>query len=226
MLGTLVNIGAVIVGSVVGLLLHTRLPKRLGSIAFQAIGLFTLFLGVSMALKTRHMLILVFSVVIGAIIGETVDIDLQLNRLGDWLKKRLRVGSERFSDGLIAAFLLFCMGSMTVLGAIEEGTGKVPTLLFTKSLLDGFASVALAATLGLGVFFSVVPLLLYQGGLTLLVRLLGAVLSEVMVTEMTAAGGVILIGLGISILDLRRIKVASMLPALAVAALLSYLFSG
>ncbi len=223
-LGTVVNAGAVVAGSIFGLLLHTRLPKRLSSIAFQAIGLFTLFLGISMALKTKNVLILVFSVVGGAIIGEALDIESYLNRFGDWLKKRLRIGSERFSEGLVAAFLLFCMGSMTVLGAIEEGTGKVPTLFYTKSLLDGFASIALSATLGLGVFFSVIPLFIYQAGLTLLVRLLGTVLSDGMVAEMTAAGGLILLGLGISILDLRRIKVVNMLPALVVAALLSYLF--
>uniref|UniRef100_A0A7C4CEC8 DUF554 domain-containing protein n=1 Tax=candidate division WOR-3 bacterium TaxID=2052148 RepID=A0A7C4CEC8_UNCW3 len=224
MLGTLVNFGAVVVGSLAGLLLHSRLPKRLSEIAFQAIGLFTLFFGFSMALKTRHVLILVFSTVGGSIFGELVGIDSGLTRLGEWLKARLRLGSPRFSEGLVAAFLLFCMGSMTVLGAIEAGTGRTPTLYYTKSLLDGFAAVALSAALGVGVIFSAVPLLLYQGGLTLLARLLGTVLSEAMVAEMTAVGGLILIGLGVNILELRRLRVSNMLPALVLAALLARFF--
>jgi len=223
-LGTLVNVAAVIVGSLVGLALHARLPKRLSEIAFQAIGLFTLLLGVSMALKTQHVLILVFSIVGGSIAGELLNIEAGLSRLGAWLKTRLRLGSPRFSEGLVAAFLLFCMGSMTVLGAIEAGTGRVPTLYYAKSLLDGFASIALAASLGPGVAFSAVPLFLYQGGLTLAARLLGTALSAAIVGEMTAVGGLVLIGLGLNILEIRRLRVANMLPALAVAALLTWAF--
>lgn len=224
MLGTLVNVAAVVVGSIVGLLLHARLPRQLSEIAFQAIGLFTLFLGLSMALKTQHVLILVFSVVGGSVVGELLGIETGLNRLGEWLKVRLRIGSSRFSEGLVAAFLLFCMGSMTVLGAIEAGAGRTPTLYYTKSLLDGFAAVALSAALGVGVIFSVIPLFLYQGGLTLGAQLLGPVLSNPVVVEMTAAGGLILIGLGINILELRKLRVSNMLPALVVAALLAWAF--
>ncbi|MEO0085028.1 MAG: DUF554 domain-containing protein [candidate division WOR-3 bacterium] len=224
MLGTLVNVAAVVAGSLVGLTLHARLPKRLSEIAFQAIGLFTLFLGFSMALRTQHVLILVFSIVGGSIAGELLGIEAGLNRLGEWLKARLRLGSPRFSEGLVAAFLLFCMGSMTVLGAVEAGTGRTPTLYYAKSLLDGFASIALASALGVGVVFSAIPLLLYQGGLTLLARVLGTVLSDAIVAEMTAAGGLILIGLGINILEIRRLRVSNMLPALVVAALLAWVF--
>lgn len=223
-LGTLVNVAAVVAGSLLGLILHARLPKPLTEIAFQAIGLFTLFFGFSMALKTQHVLILVFAIVGGSIIGELLGIDAGLNRLGEWLKARLRLGSPRFSEGLVAAFLLFCMGSMTVLGAIEAGTGRSPTLYYVKSLLDGFAAIALASALGIGVFFSAIPLFLYQGGLTLLAQVLGTVLSDAIVAETTAAGGLILVGLGINILEIRRLRVANMLPALGVAALLAWLF--
>jgi len=230
--GTLLNTATVIAGSLVGIFLHTRLPQRLTEIAFQAIGLFTLLLGFTMAAQTRHILILILAIVSGALIGELIDIDKYLNRFGDWLKKRLRRASERlclpgtlrFSEGLVAAFLLFCMGSMTVLGAIEEGMGKPPNLFLAKSLLDGFAAIALAAGLGVGVLFSAVPLLLYQGGLTLLASSLHKVLSDPVVNEMSAVGGLVLIGLGINILEIKKLKVSNMLPGLVIAGLLAHLF--
>jgi len=223
-LGTLINVGAVIAGSLVGLFFHARLPKRLTTVAFQGIGLFTLFIGFTMAAKTKSLLVLVFSIVLGAIAGELIDIDKWLNRFGEWLKARLKSGSERFAEGLVAAFLLFCMGSMTVLGAIEEGLGGRPNLLAAKSVLDGFASVALAASLGIGVLFSVIPLLIYQGGLTLLAGSLHAVMSNVVVNEVSAAGGLILIGLGITILEIKQLKVLNMLPALVFAGVLAAVF--
>jgi hypothetical protein len=222
--GTLLNAGAVVVGSAVGLLFHAKLPKRLSTVAFQGIGLFTLFIGYSMAVKTRSFIILVFSIVLGAILGELLDIDTHLNRFGELLKRRLKSSNERFAEGMVAAFLLFCMGSMTVLGAIEEGMGGRPNLLAAKSVLDGFASVALSASLGIGVLFSVIPLLLYQGGLTLFAGSLKAVVSGAVVNEVSAAGGLILIGLGISILEIKQLKVLNMLPALVVAGVLAGIF--
>jgi len=224
LLGTLINVGAVIAGSLVGVFFHARLPKRLTTVAFQGIGLFTLFIGFTMAAKTKSLLVLVFSIVLGAIAGELLDIDRLLNRFGEWLKARLRLGGERFAEGLVAAFLLFCMGSMTVLGAIEEGMGGRPNLLAAKSVLDGFASLALAASLGIGVLFSVIPLFIYQGGLTLLAGSLHAVMSDVVVSEVSAAGGLILIGLGITILEIKQLKVLNMLPALVFAGVLAAIF--
>jgi hypothetical protein len=223
-LGTLINVGAVIAGSLVGLFFHTRLPKRLTAIAFQAIGLFTVFMGVTMAMRTSSFLVMIFSIAPGAIAGELIDIDRHLKRLGDWLKSRVRSRNERFTEGMVTAFLLFCMGSMTVLGAIEEGLGGRPNLLAAKSVLDGFASLALAASLGVGVLFSAVPLLLYQGGLTLFAGSLHNVLSNVVVNEVSAVGGLILVGLGINILEIRQLKVINMLPALVFAAVLAAVF--
>jgi len=223
-LGTLINVGAVIVGSLLGLFFHARLPKRFTTVAFQGIGLFTLFIGFTMAAKTKSLLVLVFSIVLGAIVGELMDIDKWLNRFGGWLRVRLKLGNERFAEGLVTAFLLFCMGSMTVLGAIEEGLGGKPNLLAAKSVLDGFASLALAASLGVGVLFSVIPLLLYQGGLTLLAGSLHAVMSGAVVNEVSAAGGLILIGLGITILEIKQLKVLNMLPALVFAGVLAAVF--
>lgn len=225
MLGTIVNAATVIIGSLLGVFLHSRLPERLTRTAFQAIGIFTLFLGISMALKTHHILILVFSILPGAIIGELIGIELVVNRWIEKLKSRLAGKTDRFTEGLLTAFLLFCMGSMTILGAIEEGLGKPPTLYLTKSLLDGVAAVALGAGLGIGVLFSVIPLLLYQGGLTLIARLLGQTLSPAITDEMTAAGGLILIGLGINLLEIKQVKLLNLLPALLLAPLFAWLFA-
>jgi len=224
MIGTLVNVATVICGSMLGLFLHARLPLRLTTIAFQAIGLFTLYLGFSMAMRTENLLILIGSTVSGAIIGELLDIEKQINRLGNFLKRRLKSSNAKFTDGLVTAFLLFCMGSMTVLGAFEEGLGGRPHLLLAKALLDGFSAMALAAGLGAGVVFAAIPLLLYQGALTLFAGALGSVLTTPVVTEMSAVGGLLLIGLGIDILEIKVIRVSNFLPGLVVAVGLALIF--
>lgn len=224
MIGTLINIGAVIIGSIIGLLIHTRLSKRIVTIVFHGIGLFTIFLGIKMALKTDNLLIMVFSLVIGSIIGELVNIDKGINNLSDYLKRKIKIGSDKFSEGLITAFLLFCLGSMTILGAIEEGLGGWPNLLLTKSLMDGFSSIALSASLGIGVIFSVIPLLIYQGGLALFAGYLQTFFSQTMINELTAVGGILLIGLGLNILEILKIKMSNMLPSLIIVIVLVLLF--
>jgi len=226
MTGTIVNVLAVVAGSLIGLLIRSRLPERFVKIVFQAIGLFTLFLGVWMALRTQEFLILIGSLVLGAIVGELIDIDRYFNRFGEWLKRTTRIRSGRFSEGMVTAFLLYCMGSMTILGAIEEGLNNDPHLLLVKSLMDGISSIALASALGIGVMFSAIPLLLYQGGLTLFASSIGTFFSEVIVNELTATGGILLIGLGINILEIKVIKILNMLPALVIVVVLAYLFVG
>ncbi len=224
MLGTIVNTITVIIGSFIGLFLHTRLPERLTRTAFNTIGIFTIFIGITMALKTSHILILVFSILPGAIIGELLQLEERLNRFTERLRTRLRLKGSTFTEGLLAAFLLFCMGSMTILGAIEEGTGNTPNLYFTKALLDGFAAIALAAGLGIGVLFSAIPLFLYQATLTLLARLLNTILRPGIVDEITAVGGLILISLGINILQIKKLKILNLLPGLIIALILGLIF--
>lgn len=224
MLGTIINVGAVIVGSVIGLLVHTKLPKRIVTIVFQGIGLFTIFLGIKMALKTDNLLIMVFSLVIGSIIGEFLNIEKGINNLSEYLKRKIKIGSDKFSEGLITAFLLFCLGSMTILGAIEEGLGNRPNLLLTKSLMDGFSSIALSASLGIGVIFSVIPLLIYQGGLTLFAGYAQNFFTQVMINELTAVGGILLIGLGINILEIFKLRISNMLPSLIIVIVLVLIF--
>ncbi len=224
MTGTLINVVAVILGSCVGLIAHSKLPKRITGIVFQGIGLFTLLFGVSMAIETDNFLVMIFSIVIGSIAGEWIDIEKHVFRFGDSLKGAIRSRNEKFSEGLTAAFLLFCMGSMTILGAIEEGLGGKPNLLLAKSVLDGFASIGLAAALGIGVMFSVIPLLIYQGGITLFASFLQGVFTDSIVSEMSAIGGLLLIGLGINILEIKQLRILNMLPALVVVVILTYVF--
>ena len=224
MLGTLINVAAVIIGSIAGLFVHSKLPKKITDSAFHGVGLFTIVLGVMMAIKTSNLLVMIFSVVIGVIIGEVVDIDKRVNDFGDWLKKRFKTRDDRFSEGFITAFLLFCMGSMTILGAFEDGIYGTPNLLVAKSVLDGFSSIVLAATMGIGVLFSFIPLLLFQGGLTLFASYMQSVFTDVMINELTAVGGVILLGLGVTMLEIKKIRILNMLPSLIVVVILSYFF--
>lgn len=224
MQGTLINAGAIILGGIIGLLIHSKLPKRIISITFQAIGLFTLFLGFLMALKAQNFLLMIFSIVIGSIFGELIDIEKQLNYASEIIKKKFNSKEQKFTEGFVTSTLLFCVGSMAILGAIEEGLGGKPNLLLAKSILDGFSALALASSLGIGVIFSAVPLLIYQGLITLFAGNLQEFLTEALIAELTGVGGILLIGLGISLLEIKRIKVINMLPSLIIIILLAHFF--
>jgi uncharacterized membrane protein YqgA involved in biofilm formation len=224
MIGTLVNTAAVIGGGVIGLLLKKRMPERITTIYFQAIGLFTLAIGASMAVEMQHILIVVSSLAIGSLLGEWIDIEQGAERLSNRIKHRFRIGSEKFSEGLVTAFLLFCVGSLTILGTIQEGTGGSPDLLYTKSLMDFFSAILLASAFGVGVALSAVPLFLFQASLTLLAGYAGSFFTEEIILGLTSVGGILLIGLGINILGIQKIRVMNMLPSLVVVALLLWLF--
>ncbi len=224
MIGTLVNIVAILVGGAFGLFLNKRLPDRFINIFFQVIGLFTLFLGISMALETTHVLHMIMALVIGALVGEALQFQKGAEQISGFLKSKLNIGNEKFTEGLLTAFLLYCIGSLTILGAIEEGVGEPPKLLYIKSLMDGVSSIALASGLGVGVLFSVVPLFIFQGGITLFASWFGDFFPEIMITEMSAVGGILLIGMSITILNIKKINVLNMLPSLAVVIVLLWLF--
>ncbi len=226
MIGTIVNVITVLAGGSIGLLLNKKLPQRYIRIFFQVVGLFTLFLGFSMALKTTHVLHIIMALILGAVIGEALRLEHRIEQLGDKIKSRLKLRNEKFTDGLLTAFLLYCMGSLTILGAIEEGMGGSLRLLLIKSLMDGVSSIALASGLGIGVLFSAIPLLIYQGGITLLAMAFGEFFPQVYITELSAVGGILLIGLGIDILDIKKIKVMNMLPALVMIVILLWLWPG
>lgn len=225
MQGTLINAAAVIAGSSIGLIIHSRLPKKITTITFQAMGLFTLFLGIDMAMKTNEFLLMIFSIVPGSIVGEWIDIDKYLLKFSNYLKRKVGSDNNKFSEGFITSFMLFCVGSMTILGAIEEGLGGKPNLLLAKSVLDGFSSIALSAALGIGVMFSAIPLLLFQGGLTLFAGFLENYLSDPIINELTGVGGLLLIGLGLNILEIKKLKITNMLPSLVIIVILAYFFA-
>ena len=231
MTGTWINAGAIIAGSLIGMLIRSRLPKKFVTIAFQGIGLFTMALGVSMWLKSDHYLLAIVSIVMGGIIGQWMDIDNLLQRLSNFLhhksskSKVLEVpGGSRFTEGIITAFMLYCVGSMSILGPIEDGLGQTPTILYTKSLMDGISSIALASTFGSSIAFSAIPLLVYQGSITLFASFFAKYMNEGVIADLTSVGGILLIGLGISILEIKKIKVTNLLPALVVVVVLGWLF--
>jgi len=212
--GTLINAAAVIVGSLIGLAFHAKIPTRFLKTIFQGIALFTILLGVNMGLKSNAFLLIVFSLISGGLVGEVLQLESKVDLLSEKLKHRIKSKNAKFSEGLTTSFLLFCMGSMTILGAFEEGLGKAPNLLLAKSTMDGFSSIALSASLGIGVMFSAIPLLIYQGLLTLFAGYLSSYLNQVVIDNLTSVGGILLIGLGINLLEIKKIKIMNLLPSL------------
>ncbi len=224
MVGTLVNTAAVIMGGTIGLLLKKNMSERVTTIYFQAVGLFTLAIGITMVVKMDHILIVVGSLAIGSLLGEWMNIEAGAERLSEYLKKRFRIGNKKFSEGLVTAFLLFCIGSMTILGTIQEGTGGSSDLLFTKSLMDFFSAMLLASAFGFGVIVSAIPLLIFQGALTLLAMYAGSFFTDEIIQGLTSVGGIMLMGLGINILEIKKLRIMNMLPALVIVALLIWWF--
>lgn len=227
MIGTWINIAAVLIGGAAGLAFGARLPQRLRQTVIAALGLFTAGLGLRMFLQTQNPILALGGLALGAVVGEWWRIEDGLVALGNWLEHRFtRPGDgpsegSRFVRGFLTASLLFCVGPMTILGSIQDGLRGDYSLLAIKSVLDGFAAMAFASTLGAGVLFSVLVIFVYQGGLTLLAAQAQAVLTEAMTAEMTAVGGLLLLGLAISsLLEIKRIRVGNLLPGLVLAPLL------
>ncbi|HYM49055.1 MAG TPA: DUF554 domain-containing protein [Candidatus Limnocylindrales bacterium] len=227
-LGTVLNVGTVLAGSVVGLALGRFIPDRLHETVRQAIGLFVVVYGLSMALQTRNPLILLISLLLGVVVGELIRIDDGVQRIGRWAERRVTRDpvSGRVSVAFVTTSLLFCVGPLAILGTFNDGTRGDVTLLAVKSTLDGFSSIVFAATLGWGVLLSAISVLAVQGTLTLIAFGLHASLDTAQVAELTAAGGVIVIAIGLGLLQLKSMRVASFLPSLVAApALVSALHS-
>lgn len=224
-IGSLVNAATVIAGSILGMLVRQRLPERIRGIIFQAVGLATLVLGTQMALQVNgDFLILIFSLIFGGIVGEVLKLDGRLDALGDALKARIKVKNERFTEGLVTAFLIFCVGSMTFVGALNEGLTGDRTLILSKAILDGFTSIVLASVYGVGVLFSALPLFIVQAGLTLLAAQFQTLFPDVLIRQLTAVGGVLILGIGLNLLEIKRIKTVNLLPALAVVIVMTMIF--
>jgi hypothetical protein len=224
-IGSVINAATVIAGSILGMLVRQRMPERIRGIIFQAVGLATLVLGMQMALQVEgDFLILIFSLIFGGIVGEVTKLDVRMDAFGDALKARIRIKNERFTEGLITAFLIFCVGSMTFVGALNEGLSGDRTLILSKAILDGFTSIVLASVYGVGVLFSALPLFLIQAGLTLLAAQFQTLFPEVLIRQLTAVGGVLILGIGLNLLEIKRIKTVNLLPALAVVILMTAMF--
>jgi uncharacterized protein len=192
---------------------------------FQVFGLFTLYLGFSMGLKTQNALLIAFSLILGAITGSIIQLQDKTDKLGDLITRKFNLKGDRFTEGFLVASLLFCMGPVAILGSIEDGISGEPKLLMIKSLMDGIASIALASSLGFGVIFSAIPILIYQGSLTLLAKWMGGSFNQGMINEVSAVGGILLIGMGISIMDIKKIHVIDFITALIYIIPLVYFFS-
>ncbi|OHD54098.1 MAG: hypothetical protein A2Y33_10300 [Spirochaetes bacterium GWF1_51_8] len=221
-LGTLVNIGAVLVGGAIGLFLHKGFPDNIRKMIFNTMGLITLVIGFIMAGRMKEPLAVVISVIAGGLLGELLRLEDRAEMGGEWFKHKIRIKDEKFTEGLVTAFMIFCVGSMTIVGSIDEGVRGDHTLLFTKSIMDGVLSVSLAATYGAGVLFSVIPLFIYQYSITLLAVLFGGLFDEQMIMQMTGVGGILILGVGINLLELKKIKVINLLPSLLIVALITF----
>ena len=220
LLGVFVNTATVVVGSLAGLLFRKGIPSRVSSAVMIGLGLCTVYIGVDGALGGENVLIVIASMVLGAIVGTLLDIDGAINRLGKWVEQRFKRGdSDRVSvaEGFVTASLLFCVGAMTINGAIESGIKGDDTIYFTKATLDLFSSMMLSAGLGIGVMCSAVFVLVFQGLLVLLAGLIAPVLTPFAVAEMTCTGSLILIAIGTNLMGISKIKVADYLPAILFA---------
>ena len=222
MLAVFVNAGAVILGSLLGLLLHNRLKEQHTKTIIACMGICTLVIGVTEAITTSNIIIVILCLVAGTVIGELTKLEDRIDGAGNWLKERVaQKNNGRFTEGFVTASLLFCVGSMSIIGSFDAGLRNDYEIIFAKSVMDCIMSVTFAATMGIGVAFSAVTIILYQGALTLLAGVIEPVLTQQVITEMSAAGGVMLIATGMNVIGLtkERIKVGNMLPALIFPAI-------
>ena len=228
MLGTIVNALAVAAGGIFGTVFRRALPEKAKETMLQALALSTVVIGLTMAAKTKNILVVIGSLVLGAIVGEGLDIEAALERLGRWLEKRLASRSERQDEAsgdqvakaFVAASLIYCVGSMAVVGSIESGLTGDHTILFAKAVIDGVSAIVFASAMGFGVALSAGSVFVYQGAITLLARVMVSVLPAPAIAELTATGGVMIVAIGLNILELKKIRVGNLLPALVFAVLI------
>ena len=222
--GTIINALAIICGSLLGSL-FSRISEGIKTTVMQGIGLSVCVLGLSMALKSENMLILIFSLVLGGVLGEIIHVSELLDKLGVWIESKVgKKGKGNIATGFVTATLVYCVGAMAILGALDSGLRLNHDILYTKSILDGFSAIIFTSTLGIGVMFSAIPVFLYQGlialGSTFISMFVSQEMLAAMIKEITAVGGILIIGIGVSILEIKKINVANLLPAIVVAILM------
>ena len=223
MLGTIVNTIAVIIGAGIGMFLKKGIPDKLADTMMKGLGLCTLFLGISGSLDGQNSLIMIISIVAGALIGEGIDLDAKLNQLGNWLENKFKSkdgGKVSIAEGFVSASLLFCVGAMTIVGSLQSGLQGNHEMLFNKSMLDFVAAIIFASSMGIGVMLSAAFVLVYQGAITLLAQWVAPVLSDVVIAEMNCVGSVIIIGIALNLLGITKLKVMNYVPAIFIPIIL------
>lgn len=235
--GTMINVAAVLVGTTAGLLLKGGMPRRFQDILYSAIGLCTLFIGISGAmagmlsvsggaLATQDTMLMIGSLVLGSLLGELLDIEKRLESVGEWCRARFTgghgSGDSSFVEGFVTSSLVFCVGAMAIVGALEDGLNHDYSILFAKSIMDGVLSVVFAASLGIGVYFSAVSLAVYQGSITLLAGIVRPFLSDQVIGKMSFVGSILIFALGINLIFDRKLKIGNMLPAIFMPLLLQF----
>ncbi len=213
MLGTIVNSLAIIVGSLAGLLFRNGIPEKYNQTVMQVLGLCVLLIGIKGALGSDDLLIIIVSCALGALIGEWIGIEHYLEKIGKFLQSKLSSSAGGFSAGFVTASLMYCVGSMAIVGSLESGLAGNHATLFAKSTIDGIVSVILSSSMGIGVMFSAVSVLIYQGAITLAAGLLKPLLIPAVVSQMSATGGLLIIGIGLNMMREKKLKVGNMLPA-------------
>ena len=219
MIATFINAGLVVLGSIIGLLFQKKISQRLCDALIIVLGLCVLAIGITSAIGTKDTLCVILCMAVGTLLGEAIDIEKRMDRAGDALKRRLAKEDgehSRFTESFVSATVLFCVGAMAINGSLEAGMHGNYSILISKGVIDGITSITFAAAMGVGVIFSVIPLMIYQGALTLLAAWVGPYLGEAVTTEMSAVGGVIIIGIGLNMLGLprKKLRVGNMLPAI------------
>lgn len=216
MFGVIVNVIAIVIGSSIGLLLKKGLPEKIKTIVIQAIGLATVAIGIADAIKTDNPLLLILSLVIGGIIGTILMIDHRLEKAGEYAESKFSEEDSGFAKGFVLATLVYCIGAMAIVGSIEAGVQGDYSTLYIKSLLDGVTAIIFTSTLGIGVMFSIIPVFIYQGTMVLLGIQLEPLLTDQMITEMSAVGGVLIFGIGLNLLNIKKLNLGDLLPAIFI----------
>jgi len=219
MIGTLINCLAIVIGSAIGLLLRRGMKESISKTVMAGVGLSVILIGIMGAVKTNDTLLVILSMVIGGVLGAWINIDAKMNQLGAWAQKKLtRDDSENntFAQGFVTASLVYCVGAMAVVGALDSGIRGDHTTLIAKAMLDGVTAIVFTSSLGIGVMLSAVPVFVYQGSIALLGNAVAPLLSDIVVTEMSAVGGLLIMAIGINMVLDKDIKVANLLPAILI----------
>ena len=216
MLGTIVNTLSIIAGGLIGLFFRGKISEAYSRTIMHAIGLAVILIGLKTALQTDAILIVIISMAIGSFLGELLRIEDRLDQLGNWIGSRISKDSQGVSKGFVSASLLYCVGAMAIVGAMESGLSGNHQTLYAKSILDGIGSVIFASTLGVGVLFSAVSVFLYQGLITLTAASIKDLLQPDVVAQMSAVGGLLIMAIGIGLLEIKKIKIGNMLPAIFI----------